>query len=135
MYHGLTGDNAKYNGMMVDDAAPLSAAVRKGHTKYEPMVPIKFNYVDEEGNKQQESTWQPLKTVKNSLRGKGGRNDKTIEAIEQKAEQRSQEIASKKSEAKKQIKEFDLAAKAAASGYSTSEYKALLKKNGIEIIK
>jgi hypothetical protein len=134
VYHGLKGDLAQYNGLMVDDSAELDPAVRKNHTKYEPMVPIKYKYVDEAGNTQDESTWQPLKTVRNSLRGKSGRNDKVLEEIERKAGERSEAIKSggkKKEEPSetttytikgKQYGYSKVKAKADASGMTVEEY-------------
>lgn len=89
VYHGLTGENAKYNDLMVDDEVTKKFPNLKNHTMYAPVVPIQYKSKDENGKEVEESTWQPLKTVENALRGKGGKNDKALADLKAKAEGRT----------------------------------------------
>lgn len=89
VYHGLTGENAKYNDLMVDDEVTKKFPNLKNHTKYAPVVPIQYKAKNENGVEVEESTWQPLKTVENALRGKGGKNDKALADLKAKAEGRT----------------------------------------------
>lgn len=98
VYKGLTGDLAKYNNQLVDDDAPLPDAVKKAKTSYESVVPIKYEYKDEEGKTQYGSVWQPLKTVENALRGKKAKNDNALEEIKNKAVTRNTAIQNTKKE-------------------------------------
>lgn len=82
-----------------------------------------------------------FKSSGNSKKDYESMRDKTEKFAEEKNKAREANIKkeagqTKTSEpSKKSIKEGDISAKAEASGYSEKEYKALLKKNGVEIVK
>lgn len=90
----------QFENMMIDDDAQ---DVVKKNGVYEPVVPVKYTTVDEDGAKVQKSEWVPLHTVENALRGKGGANDKALQEIRARAQQRTIEHQ-KKVSAPKQSK-------------------------------
>lgn len=94
VYDGLTGDLSKYNGMMVDDDAPLSEkALEK--TKYVPVVAFKYKKKNSQGVEQEKSAWVPLSTVENALLGKNKKNKKAFDELKKRADKRNEKTKSK----------------------------------------
>jgi len=99
---------------------------------------------DAKGEVEYKTVYAPAKEFQGLLSKKDA-NGKLIggydlDALEEKAKQRTAEIQkdkepAKAEPAKKEIKESDIAAKAAAAGYSVNEYKKMLQQRGITITK